>query len=84
MKMKLQIAKWGNSLAVRLPADYARAIGARPGDSVEAEISPLGKITLTPTQTFDKGGFLKALQKLRSGMPATSGSVESLRKDDRY
>ena len=82
--MKLQIAKWGNSLGVRLPADYARAIGARPGDSVEAEISPLGTITLTPAQTFDKAVFLKALHKLRSGIPVTSSTVESQRKDDRY
>jgi len=82
--MKLQIARWGNSLAVRLPAKFTRAIGARAGDSIEAEIGPLGKITLTPARRFDKVGFLKKIHKLRSGMPDTSATVEAMRKDDRY
>jgi antitoxin MazE len=82
--MKLQIAKWGNSLAVRLPAKFMRAIGARAGDNIEAEIGPLGKITLTPVRGFDKVGFLKKIHKLRSSMPGTSATVEAMRKDDRY
>ena len=82
--MKLLIAKWGNSLAVRLPAEYTRAIGARAGDTVEAEISPLGAITLTPAENFDKAAFLKRLNKLRATMPATSSTVEAMRRDGRY
>ncbi|MDB6082411.1 MAG: AbrB family transcriptional regulator [Gammaproteobacteria bacterium] len=82
--MKLQITKWGNSLAVRLPAEFMRAIGAKAGDSIEAEISTLGKITLTPVQHFDKAAFLKRTRKLRSGMPVTSATVEAMRKDERY
>lgn len=31
----MQIAKWGNSLAVRIPADVARALDLKEGDSVE-------------------------------------------------
>ncbi len=82
--MKLLIAKWGNSLAVRLPAQFTRAIGARAGDTVDAEISPLGKITLTPAERFDKAAFLKKLHKLRAAMPITSSTVETMRRDDRY
>ena len=37
MNVKLQVAKWGNSLAVRLPNEYVRQAGLRAGDSVEAE-----------------------------------------------
>lgn len=40
--MKLQVAKWGNSLAVRLPTEYIRVTGLRAGDSVETEIDPQG------------------------------------------
>ncbi len=41
--MRLQLAKWGNSLAVRLPAECVRAAGLRQGDSIDAEITPAGK-----------------------------------------
>ena len=30
--MNLQIARWGNSLAVRIPAYYVRQIGVKEGD----------------------------------------------------
>ena len=36
--MDLQIAKWGNSLALRIPADYVRRIGIKEGDRVEASL----------------------------------------------
>ncbi len=82
--MKLQISKWGNSLAVRLPAHYTRAAGIKEGDTVEAEIGPAGKITLSPQQSFDKAAFLKKAQKLRASMPMTSATVEPMRSDARY
>jgi antitoxin MazE len=31
----MQIAKWGNSLAIRIPADVARALGLKEGDEVD-------------------------------------------------
>lgn len=82
--MKLLIAKWGNSLAVRLPVEYTRAIGAKAGDTVEAQISPLGQITLIPAENFDKAACLKKLHKLRAAMPVTSSTVETMRTNDRY
>jgi antitoxin MazE len=82
--MKLQISKWGNSLAVRLPADYTRAAGIKEGDAIEAEITPAGKITLTPQQHFDKAAFLRMTKKLRAAMPMTSSTVEAMRSKDRY
>jgi antitoxin MazE len=82
--MKLQVAKWGNSLAVRLPAECTRAAGLKEGDSVEADIGPAGRITLTPSQAFDKSAFIRKIRRLRAGMPITSATVESMRKEDRY
>ena len=82
--MKLQVAKWGNSLAVRLPAECIRAAGLKEGDSVEAEIGLAGDITLKPTQPFDKAGFLKRVRKLRAGMGMTSATVEAMRQQERY
>ena len=82
--MRLQLAKWGNSLAVRLPAKCVQAIGLRQGDSVDAEITPAGKITLTPAKPFDKAAFLQRLRKMRRGMPMTKPVVEQMRKEARY
>lgn len=82
--MKLQLAKWGNSLAVRLPVECTRAAGLREGDTLEAEITSLGEIKLTPTQPFDKAAFLERLRKLHAKMPMTTTTVETMRREDRY
>ena len=82
--MRLQLAKWGNSLAVRLPVECVRAAGLRQGDSVDAEITTTGKITLTPAKPFDKSAFLQRLRKLRQSMPVTEPVVERMRRSARY
>lgn len=82
--MKLQISKWGNSLAVRLPVECTRAAGLKEGDSVEASITPAGAITLAPEKTFDKATFLARIAKLRASMPMTSPVVETMRQEERY
>ncbi len=82
--MRLQLAKWGNSLAVRLPVECTRAAGLRQGDSVDAEITPAGAITLTPAAPFDKAAFLRRLRKLRQGMRVSEPVVESIRRSSRY
>lgn len=82
--MKLQLAKWGNSLAVRLPVECTRAAGLREGDTVEAEVTPVGEIKLTPAPAFDKAAFLERLRRLHARMPMTTTTVEMMRRDDRY
>ena len=37
--MNLQITKWGNSLALRIPAELARHLALREGDSLEARLT---------------------------------------------
>ena len=82
--MRLLLAKWGNSLALRLPAECVRTTGLRQGDSVDAEITPAGIITLTPARPFDKTAFLQRLRKQRRGMPMTEPVVERMRREARY
>ena len=82
--MKLQVAKWGNSLAVRLPVECVRAAGLQEGDSVEAEITASGEITLTPGKSFDKAAFLDRVRKLHANMPMTEPVVEQMRREARY
>jgi antitoxin MazE len=82
--MKLQVAKWGNSLAVRLPVQCTRAAGLCEGDSVEAEVTSAGEITLIPARPFDKADFLIRARKRRAAMPLTEATVGRMRKHARY
>lgn len=34
----MQVAKWGNSLAVRLPASVVEALDLKPGDDIEIHV----------------------------------------------
>jgi predicted nucleic acid-binding protein len=36
---RMQVAKWGNSLAIRLPASVVRALELREGDDIEILIA---------------------------------------------
>jgi antitoxin MazE len=36
--MKIQIGKWGNSLAVRLPKDVVEKLDLKEGDSIDVEL----------------------------------------------
>ncbi len=36
--MKMQIGKWGNSLAVRLPRDIVERFNLKEGDSIDVEL----------------------------------------------
>lgn len=82
--MRLQVSKWGNSLAVRLPVECTRAAGLKEGDSVEASITPAGAITLAPEKTFDKATFLTRIAKLHASIPMTAPVVETMRQEERY
>jgi antitoxin MazE len=84
IEMRLQVAKWGNSLAVRLPVEYIRAAGLREGDSVEASIAATGAITLAPKKLFDKSTFLSRIAKLHASIPMTTAVVETMRQAERY
>ncbi len=53
----LKIQKWGNSLAVRIPASFARSVGFKEGQPVEIsletpglKVSPVGERKLTLAQ----------------------------------
>ena len=45
--MKIQIQKWGNSLALRIPKSYAQQSGIEQGSAVEISIEK-GNIVLRP------------------------------------
>ena len=42
----MQVAKWGNSLAVRIPADVARTLGLKEGDQIELRALESGEFAV--------------------------------------
>jgi len=86
--MRLQLARWGNSLAIRLPVEYLRAAGLSEGDEIEAEAPPFGEIRLAPARPFDKAAFLARVGKLHARIPRQAESAgEVIRRmgdGDRY
>lgn len=45
--MRVQFAKWGNSIAVRIPAAFARELSAVEGSSAEMVLEE-GKLVISP------------------------------------
>jgi antitoxin MazE len=63
----MQVAKWGNSLAVRLPAKQVERLELKEGDEVELVETERGvelRKKLTREEAF------KALRQFRGRMPA--------------
>jgi len=81
--VKLQIAKWGNSLALRIPADYVRRIGIKEGDSVEASLTADGRLSIHPV-TWDRRAFAREIKASRDVMPMGTSVIGELRRGGRY
>jgi antitoxin MazE len=81
--VNLQIAKWGNSLALRIPAEYIRQVGIKEGDSVEARLTVDGGLTIRPT-SWDRKAFMRELTEARKAMPVGTSVIDELRRGGRY
>ena len=81
--MKLLVAKWGNSLALRLPAEYVRRIGVKEGDQVQASLTIDGGICLRAPR-WDRQAFSRELEQSRADMPMTESVMDELRRGARY
>ena len=81
--MNLQIAKWGNSLALRIPADYVRRIGVKEGDSVEASLTVDGGLSIRPAK-WNRKAFARELVLACQDMPMGASVIEQMRSGARY
>lgn len=61
------VAKWGNSLAIRLPAAVVEALGLREGDDVTLQAT--GPRTLEVDKTPSAAELLARLRKFRGRLP---------------
>ncbi|HLJ22895.1 MAG TPA: AbrB/MazE/SpoVT family DNA-binding domain-containing protein [Candidatus Acidoferrales bacterium] len=63
----MQVSKWGNSLAVRLPSAVVEALDLREGDQIEIRIA--GERTFEVRRDQSKSRALARLRKLRRPLP---------------
>ena len=65
----MQVAKWGNSLAVRIPSAVVETLGLKEGDHVE--ISVAGARTFEVANAPETDEILKRLRTYRGRIPAS-------------
>ena len=63
----MRIAKWGNSLAVRLPSAVVEALGLRDGDDIELTV--LDERALAVTRKPARDELLARLRAFRGRLP---------------
>lgn len=64
----MQVAKWGNSLAVRLPATVVEALDLKPGDNIDIHV--VGDRTFAVEKAPGARELLARLRKYRGRLPA--------------
>ncbi|MGI8771900.1 MAG: AbrB/MazE/SpoVT family DNA-binding domain-containing protein [Acidobacteriaceae bacterium] len=63
----MQVAKWGNSLAVRLPALVVVALDLKEGDQIEIRVA--GQHTFEVSRDQSRQQAVERLRKLRRTLP---------------
>jgi len=64
----MQVSKWGNSLAVRLPSDVVEALDLKEGDQIEIKIASAREFEVRRDPTRQRA--LERLRRLRRPLPA--------------
>ncbi|MBV8705289.1 MAG: AbrB/MazE/SpoVT family DNA-binding domain-containing protein [Acetobacteraceae bacterium] len=63
----MQVGKWGNSLAVRLPATVVEALGLKEGDDIEIEIA--GARAFRVSRDNSRAEAVRRLQAMQKPLP---------------
>ncbi len=64
----MQVAKWGNSLAIRLPAVVVEALKLKEGDDIEIQVA--GERSFDVKRAASPRELLSNLRKYRGRLPA--------------
>ena len=64
----MQVAKWGNSLAVRLPAAVVEALALKEGDEIEVHVADARAFAVARKPGHEE--LLKRLRAFRGRLPA--------------
>ena len=84
LRMELMVSKWGNSLALRLPADSAKRIGVGEGDTLIAEVSADGRLVLAPEGRAIGKAESRRLRQFLGRQRETAPVVGDMRRGARY
>ena len=71
----MQVYKWGNSLAVRLPATVVKALGLKEGDHVEIDVARARRFETKKAPGARE--LLARLRKYRGRLPPISNLTDS-------
>lgn len=63
----MQVSKWGNSLAVRIPAAVVVAMKLQEGDDIEVRVAADGAFELSRTPTAEE--VLDRIRRYRGRLP---------------
>lgn len=63
----MQLAKWGNSLAVRLPSKVVKALDLKEGDNIEIRIAGKREFEIARDESVKKA--LECIRRLRRPLP---------------
>jgi antitoxin MazE len=66
--MIMQVSRWGNSLAIRLPAALVEALQLKEGDEIEVTVK--GSERLEVERKLSREEALERLRSLRGMIPA--------------
>jgi antitoxin MazE len=64
----MQVAKWGNSLAIRLPRSVVDVLGLKEGDSIEIHVADRRSFAIEKAPTSEQ--FSRAAPPYRGRLPA--------------
>ena len=64
----MQVAKWGNSLAVRLPSSVVEALDLKPGDNIDIHVK--GDRSFAIAKAPGARELLARIRKYRGRLPA--------------
>lgn len=64
----MKVAKWGNSLAIRLPKAVVEVMGLKEGDDLKVSVT--GSTGVELARTPERLALLERLQRYRGRMPA--------------
>jgi antitoxin MazE len=63
----MQVSKWGNSLAIRLPAAVVEALELKEGDDIEIRVASSRQLDISRDKSRQRA--LETLRKLRRPFP---------------
>ena len=83
-RIGLQVAKWGNSLAVRLPAESAKRLGVSDGDTLVGEIAADGRLILSAEAQPVGKAVLQRMRSFLEKQKPTAPVVGDMRRGARF